>query len=228
MFKQFLMDNAHNTHVQHLFRWWNGHVFTRETTKGKQPEGHREDSGMDEALKALDSDEEFGDKADSWYVQDEPEVRRDGPEIHRNELTVDFFNSDHAEIPPSIPAALTNTTIPPQIRTSTPAPIPRVREPPQIREPTPANTITAPQAQVHGPIHDRSFLAPRVRGFNDLDHDAAAQKVSTSFGQFLLSLTSFHRIQPLEVQVLYVTPTLRIPITRLATSGHCYRYLLIY
>ena len=108
-----------------------------------------------------------------------------------------------------------------QIRTSTPAPIPRVREPTtalQIPEPTPANNITA---QVHGPIHDQSFLAPRVRGFNDLDHDA--QTVSIPFGQFLLHLTSFHRIQLLEVHVLYMTPTLRIPITRLAISRHCYR-----
>ncbi len=144
MFKQFLMDNVHHNHVQHLFRWWNGHVFACETTKGKQTEGHREDSGMDEALKALDSDEDFGDKTDSWYVQDKPEVRRDGPKIHRNELTIDFFNlnnSDHAEIPPFIPAVLRSTIIPPQIRTSTPVPIPHVHEPTtalQIRTSTPA------------------------------------------------------------------------------------------
>jgi len=55
---------------------------------------------MDEALKALDSDEDIGGDVDSWYVQDDPEIQT-------NELTVDFLNltiSDHGLIPPCVPA----------------------------------------------------------------------------------------------------------------------------
>jgi hypothetical protein len=55
MFKRFLMDNAHHSHIQTLLRWWNSHVFAFDTRK-KEMEDHREDSGMDEALNALDSD----------------------------------------------------------------------------------------------------------------------------------------------------------------------------
>jgi len=71
MFKRFLMDNSHQEHIKNLFRWWNGHVFSFEAPGTIGMENREEDSGMEEALKALDLDEEFG--GDSWYVQDGPD-----------------------------------------------------------------------------------------------------------------------------------------------------------
>jgi hypothetical protein len=102
MFKRFLMDNAHRSHIQTLFRWWNGHVFAFNTRK-KETEDHREDSGMDEALNALDSDGDFGSGAEDFYLQEEPQAG-----TQHNELSVDFFNltiSDHGLILPSVPVA---------------------------------------------------------------------------------------------------------------------------
>jgi hypothetical protein len=63
MFKKFLMENAHRENVKHLFRWWNGHVFSFETVPGtnrKDDDGF--DSGMEAAEAALNSDEEFSDR----------------------------------------------------------------------------------------------------------------------------------------------------------------------
>jgi hypothetical protein len=60
------MDHAHRERIKHLFRWWNGHVFSFEAvpgTSGKDDDGF--DSGMDEAEAALNSDEEFSGGARS-------------------------------------------------------------------------------------------------------------------------------------------------------------------
>jgi hypothetical protein len=165
MFKHFLMDNAHHSHIQYLFRWWNGHVFSFDTPGRTGREDHREDSGMDEALKALDSDDDFGGDANSWYVQDEPdiqhdepEIQYDEPEIQRDKLSIDFFNltlSDHGLIAPSIPVAPENTIVAAQVHESTPPPgmvAPRIRY---------ANTIIAPH--IHQSTHAPSIAALRIR-----------------------------------------------------------------
>ena len=71
------MDNAHRDHIKNLYRWWNGHVFSFENSgkEGKNDGG--QDSGMDEAEAALNSDEElsgvvsnteeFGDGIEDWH-----------------------------------------------------------------------------------------------------------------------------------------------------------------
>ena len=62
MFKRFLMENAHRDHIKNLYRWWNGQVFSFEMSgnEGKKDEG--QDSGMEEAEAALNSDEEMSSR----------------------------------------------------------------------------------------------------------------------------------------------------------------------
>jgi hypothetical protein len=62
MFKRFLMENAHRENIKHLFRWWNGHVFSVGTPGVNRKDDDGFDSGMDEAEAALDSNEEFDDE----------------------------------------------------------------------------------------------------------------------------------------------------------------------
>ena len=159
MFKRFLMDNSHREHIKNLFRWWNGHVFSFEAPGTIGTENRGEDSGMEEALKALDSDEEFG--GDSWYGQDGPDPH------HPDNLSIDFVNftiSEHTSVPVAAPA---NAIAAPQVREPTPANAiiaPRVREStpanaiaPRVREPMPANAVAVPQ------VNAANTITPRVR-----------------------------------------------------------------
>jgi hypothetical protein len=115
MFKQFLMDNAQHNHIQYLFRWWNGHIFSFNILGKTGREDPGDDSRMDDTLKALNSDEDYGDDADSWYMLEEPEIQHKKPAINLFNLTI----SDDGLIPPAAP---TNTIVAPQICESTPRP----------------------------------------------------------------------------------------------------------
>lgn len=79
------MENAHRENIKNLFRWWNGHVFSFESVPGtsrKDDDGY--DSGMDAAVAALRSDEEFSDEdniRDDWTTPLTPaeELQADQP-----------------------------------------------------------------------------------------------------------------------------------------------------
>jgi hypothetical protein len=73
MFKKFLMENAHRDHIKNLYRWWNGQVFSFEISRTKGKKDDEQDSGMEEAEAALNSDEEldgrgFANEIEDWYA----------------------------------------------------------------------------------------------------------------------------------------------------------------
>ena len=49
MFKEFLMKNSTNLEIEALFKWWNGKVFSFDTTKNQGVEADGVESRMDEA-----------------------------------------------------------------------------------------------------------------------------------------------------------------------------------
>ena len=114
------MENAHQENIKHLFRWWNGHVFSVGTPGVNRKDDDGFDSGMDEAEAALDSNEEFddegrkefddegckesgdkgreesGDDHESWYALEErPDPDQPALQMTANsrsdEISIDFI-----------------------------------------------------------------------------------------------------------------------------------------
>ena len=166
---------------------------------------------MEDALKALDSDEDFGsDAEDDFYVQDELPVIKTTASNQRD-LSVDFLNltiSDHGLIPPSVPVAPANTIAAPYLHESTPAATRRVTfqsesrvhessrfcdipaiAAPRVHESTPAPTLIAPvPARRVTPITASDL---RVHGSSHL-HDIPAIIHESTFAEAVLA----HRVTP--------------------------------
>src|ERR1700679_49377 len=62
MFKEFLMKNSDKPDIEALFKWWNGRVFTFDTSK-QGVKTDDVDSGMDEAELVL-AGHDFSDSMD--------------------------------------------------------------------------------------------------------------------------------------------------------------------
>jgi hypothetical protein len=68
MFKEFLMKNTNNPEIEALFEWWNGKVFTFDTTNNRGVGSDDVESGMDEAELVLAGAGPWGDFSDSEMV----------------------------------------------------------------------------------------------------------------------------------------------------------------
>ena len=99
MFKEFLMRNLTNPDIKALFKWWNGRVFTFNTTNKQGVKTDDMDSGMDEAelvLAGHDFSDSIGLDAGNLQVNDyEEELQFIGT---FNTLTIDM--EDSANQPP--------------------------------------------------------------------------------------------------------------------------------
>jgi hypothetical protein len=98
MFKKFLMDQAHRDHIKNLYRWWNGEVFSFEISGMKGKEDNGQDSGMDEAVAALNSDEElsgggFANQIEDWYASEgsDPPAQLQNSRSADDNISADFM-----------------------------------------------------------------------------------------------------------------------------------------
>jgi hypothetical protein len=115
MFKQFLMVNAHRDHIKNLYRWWNRHVFSFATSQTTRKKDDGEDSRMEEAEAALNSDEEFqvgdekfGNGIEDWYALEGSRGEPAWPLNNRSaDLSIDFaqLTVSDAGIPVQVAAA---------------------------------------------------------------------------------------------------------------------------
>lgn len=103
LFKDFLMKNTNNSNVKNLIWWWNGKVFSFDTTKIRGVKADDEESGMDEAELFLADD----DLSDSERVyQNENNNNEENFIGTFNQLTIDIPHDSESNQPlPSHPVA---------------------------------------------------------------------------------------------------------------------------
>lgn len=105
LFKEFLMKNSTNPDIEALFKWWNGRVFTFDTTNKQGVKTDDMDSGMDEAelvLAGHDFSDSIGLDAGNSQVNDyEEELQFIGT---FNTLTIDMEDSANQPPPSHTPA----------------------------------------------------------------------------------------------------------------------------
>jgi hypothetical protein len=94
LFKEFLMKNVTNSNTQVLFAWWNGLVFSIDSTKSQGVKADDVESGMDEAdLFLADSDDNF---LDSETISRRENNNNEEDFIGTfNNLTIDMQDSTH-------------------------------------------------------------------------------------------------------------------------------------
>ena len=96
LFKDFLMKNTNNSNVKNLIRWWNGKVFSFDTTKIHGVKADDEESGMDEAELFLADD----DHSDSERVSQNENNNNEENFIGTfNQLTIDIPHDSKSNQP---------------------------------------------------------------------------------------------------------------------------------
>jgi hypothetical protein len=95
LFKEFLMKNSTNINVKELFKWWNGRVFSFDTTKIREVKADDMESGMDEADLFL-ADDYF---SDSEVVLSRNENNNEDFIGTFNQLTIDMQHDSNQPLP---------------------------------------------------------------------------------------------------------------------------------